>query len=284
MPDSTRVFGTLRGGMPFLSFGSGPPLVVLPGISANHAAPAGGERRALTQPLLPFAQARRVWWVNRRPSLALDATMAELARDYAEALRSRFDGPVDVLAFSTGGSVALQLAVDHPDVVKRLVIVSAAYRLGPHGAPVQLRVAEELRAERPRRAAAEMFGLLGATAGTGRIFAALGWLIGPAFFRTSTSDLLATIHAEDGFDLRGRLGWITAPTLVIGGDRDAYYSPELFTETAALIPSGQLILYPGRGHLGTQTAPGFVQEVLGFLGDSPVAGTSSTPRAHRRRA
>ena len=92
MPDSTRVFGTMRGGMPFLSFGSGPPLVVLPGISANHAAPTGGERRALTQPLLPFAQARRLWWVNRRPSLALDTTMAELARDYAVALRSRFDG------------------------------------------------------------------------------------------------------------------------------------------------------------------------------------------------
>jgi len=45
MPDSTHVFGTLRGGMPFLSFGSGPPLVVLPGISANHANPIGSERR-----------------------------------------------------------------------------------------------------------------------------------------------------------------------------------------------------------------------------------------------
>lgn len=284
MPDSTRVFGTLSGGMPFLRFGSGPPLVVLPGISANHASPIGGERRALTQPLLPFARTRRIWWVNRRPSLALDATMAELARDYAEALRLRFDGPVDVLAFSTGGSVALQLAADHPDVVKRLVIVSAAYRLGPRGAPVQLRVAEELRAENPRRAAAEMFGLLGATAGYRRIFAALGWLIGPAFFRTSTSDLFATIHAEDGFDLRARLGQITAPTLVIGGDRDAFYSPELFTETAALIPNGRLVLYPGRGHLGTQTAPGFVQEVLGFLGGVPAVGAPSTVRTRRRRA
>ncbi len=272
MPDNTRVFGTMPGGMPFLRFGSGPPLVVLPGISANHASPVGAERRALAQPLMPFARARRVWWVNRRPGLALDATMAGLARDYAEALRGRFDGPVDVLAFSTGGSVALQLAADHPDVVRRLVIVSAAHRLGLQGAPVQLRVAEELRAERPRRAAAGMFGLLGATASSRRFLAALGWLIGPAFFRTSTSDLLATIHAEDGFDLRARLHEITAPTLVIGGDRDVYYSPELFSETAALIPRGRLILYPGRGHLGAQKVPGFVEEVLGFLDDRPSKG------------
>lgn len=284
MSHNARVYGTMTGGMPFLSFGDGPPLVVLPGISSNHVAPFGAHRRALLHQLWPLARFRRVWWVTRRPGLDLDATMAGLAGDYARALTSRFDGPVDVLAFSTGGSVALQLAADHPDVVRRLVIVSAAYRLGPRGAPTQQRVAEELRADRPRRAAAQLFGLLGATPATRWVFAALGWLVGRAVFRRTTADLLATIHAEDGLDLRGRLQEITAPALVIGGDRDAFYTPELFTETAARIPHGRLILYPGRGHAGTQTAPGFVQEVLGFLDGRPSEGAPPAVRRNRRRA
>jgi pimeloyl-ACP methyl ester carboxylesterase len=284
MSHNARVYGTMFGGMPFLSFGEGPPLVVLPGISSNHVPPFGAERRALVRALLPLARVRRVWWITRRPGLDLNATMVGLAADYARALTGRFDGPVDVLAFSTGGSVALQLAADHPDVVRRLVIVSAAYRLGSEGAPAQQRVAEELRAERPRRAAAQMFGLLGATALTRRAFAGLGWLIGPAVFRRTTADILATIHAEDGLDLSGRLHEISAPTLVIGGDRDAFYSPELFTETAAQIPHGRLLLYRGRGHAGTQTAPGFVQEVLDFLDDRPSEGAPPTARRRRRRA
>ncbi len=268
--------------MSFLSFGAGPPLVVLPGISSHHAGPVDVGRRALVQPLLPFARFRRIWWVNRRPGLALDADMAGLADDYARALSVRFNGPVDVMAFSTGGSIALQLAADHPEAVRRLVIVSAAHRLGPRGGPVQRRVAEELRAERPRRAAAQMFGLLGATEATRRILAGIGWLFGHLVFHRTTDDLLATIHAEDGFDLGGRLHEITAPTLVIGGDRDAFYSPELFTETASLIPNGRLILYRGKGHLGTQAAPGFVEDVLGFLADLP-AEPVRPPLGRRRR-
>jgi pimeloyl-ACP methyl ester carboxylesterase len=85
-------------------------------------------------------------------------------------------------------------------------------------------------------------------------------------FHGATADLAATILAEDAYDLTARLPGIEVPTLVVGGDEDAPYGPAVFRETAAALPHGALRLYAGRGHVSAQHAPGFVQDVLGFLG------------------
>ena len=86
--------------------------------------------------LAAYAQ---VHWVGRSPALPPGTTMADLAEDYARAIRARFCRPVPVVGFSTGGFLGLQLAVDHPDVVERLVVVGAAYRLSEQGRATNLR-------------------------------------------------------------------------------------------------------------------------------------------------
>jgi pimeloyl-ACP methyl ester carboxylesterase len=116
-----------------MRLGTGLPLVFLPGLTSTHRLPHGQDRRLQLQEIKPFAAKREVSWANRRPGPDPDATMADIAADYAETLRTSFGRQVDVLGFSTGGSVALQLAVDHPDVVRRLVILSAAGRLSSTG-------------------------------------------------------------------------------------------------------------------------------------------------------
>jgi pimeloyl-ACP methyl ester carboxylesterase len=62
------------------------------------------------------------------------------------------------------------------------------------------------------------------------------------------SDLVVTVEAEDKHSFKERLSEITAPTLVVAGDRDAYYPEELVRETAEGIPNARLILYEGMGH------------------------------------
>ncbi|MGI5270504.1 alpha/beta fold hydrolase [Nonomuraea sp. CA-218870] len=75
--------------------------------------------------------------VNHRPGLPSGTTMADLAAVYAQAIRGISEGPVNMLAISTGGSIALQLAADHPGLVDRLVLAGTACTLGPTGRRAQ---------------------------------------------------------------------------------------------------------------------------------------------------
>ena len=152
--------------------------------------------------LEPFARRRRVLFVNRRPGLPRGMTMADLAEEHADAIRSLGGGPVDVAGISTGGSIAQQLAADHPGVVDRLVLLCTACRLGPEGRLLQRRVAARIRGGARRKALAVMAaGMVPHRAG--RIAAgALAWLTGPrAAGGDDLADMATTIEAEDAFDL-----------------------------------------------------------------------------------
>jgi pimeloyl-ACP methyl ester carboxylesterase len=91
------------------------------------------------------------------------------------------------------------------------------------------------------------------------------WLLGPRLAAADPTDMIRTIEAEDAHDVSADLPRITAPTLVIGGDRDGFYGPANFRATAELIPSAQLRLYPGKGHYGVLTHRPALAEAIRFL-------------------
>ena len=233
--------------------------------------------------LRPFAAQRTVWWVNRRRGLDPHASMADIADDYADALRRTFDGPVDVIGISTGGSVALQLAADHPEVIRRLVVAASGSRLGARGRQEQLDLADRVRARKPRAAAAGAIGTTGANMLSRAVLTAAGWIMGSALFAVDEpDDVLVTIEAEDQFDLTGRLGEIRVPVLVVGGTRDrAYDSGAAFTQTADGIPGARLILYQGKGHLGVLAGRQMPRDALAFL-DAPASRPTGLSPRHLR--
>jgi pimeloyl-ACP methyl ester carboxylesterase len=253
------------GALPYLAAGTGPPLVYLGGL-APETGVAGRLARVNLASIEPLAGSRRVYFVNRRRGLPAGLTMEGLAAEHAAALRAGFDGPVDVLGISTGGSIAQQLAAEHPDLVRRLVLVSTGARLSPATRAEQRAVAARIRAGADRKALA-----LGAAAivppWRGRLAAAaLASLVGPRLFpRAGLEDMATTIEAEDTFDLARCPRPIEAPTLIVGGDRDRFYSPELFAETAALIPGSTLEIFAGRGHVTVTTDRRFAPTVESFL-------------------
>lgn len=257
--------GMLPGGLPYLAFGQGPPLVALPGFSGRHVNPTGTERRMQTQNLRLPAERFTVHLVQLRPGLAPGTTMSDLADDVAAALRARFGHPVPVLGSSTGGSVALQLAVDHPDVVSRLALVCAAHRLGDEGRARQRRLAALTAAGRPRQAWAQLGPAMTAGPAGRLLMTALLWLTGPAADPEDPGDLLATVAAEDAFDVGANLGRITAPTLVVGGARDGFYSRDLFVRTARGIPDGHLLLFPRGSHMSVAASRTARRAVTRFL-------------------
>jgi pimeloyl-ACP methyl ester carboxylesterase len=183
---------------------------------------------------------------------------------------------VYILGISTGGSIAQQFAIDHPRLVRRLVLIAAACRLASAGRQIQRDLARFTVAGRPRRAWAATGPALAATATRGRVMAALLWLFGAKMGAEDPADLLVTIRAEDGFDAAPQLHRIGAPTLLVAGQGDRYYTPELFRETAERIPNAHLRLYGGKGHasIAMLRHKPAVREILGFLtADAPSAST-----------
>jgi pimeloyl-ACP methyl ester carboxylesterase len=247
---------------PCLVAGSGPPLVSLAGLTPEAGVSA--LRRMHESAMRPWAQGREVFYVNRRPGLPRGMSMAALAAEHAQAMREAFDQPVDLMGASTGGSIAQQLAAEHPDVVRRLALVSTGCRLGPHAKLIQRQIAARVRAGATRQAGAVMAGAL-APAAVRFPAACLGWLQAPSLFsKSGLQDMATTIEAEDDFDL-ARLPTVRAPTILVGGGRDRFYDAELFEQTARLIPGCVLEMHPQRGHITVLSDPRAVAQIRGFL-------------------
>jgi pimeloyl-ACP methyl ester carboxylesterase len=269
--------GTLTGGLTYITFGEGPPLVVFPGLFPSNANPTGFSLRFEMGWLSPLARTFRVYRINRKVGLAPHTTMADLASHYATAIEDSFEGAIPILGFSTGGSIAQQFAADHPDLVRRLVLAGTACRLGPVARDAQRREAQFAASGQYRRSLAALAPTITGSALGQRLAGSAMWLaaplggMGPYW---DPSDMIVTVEAEDAFDASDRLGEISAPTLVIGGERDASYSRELFAETTRGIPDARLFIYEGRGHGGTVTDRRFARDVTAFL----VGAGSSAPR------
>lgn len=253
----------LVGRYPAAVIGSGPPVVVLTGLSPSTGIGGDGFVRGSCAPLREVS-GRQMIVINRRPGLPSPMTMGELAADLAESLRGHLDGPVDVLGESTGGSIAQQLAADHPDLVDRLILVSTGCRLSTSTRQFQATVGDLVEAGDDRRAMAMSASDL-APRGTRTFAYVAGWLGAHRMMGAhSAADLITTIRAEDGFDLAVAPP-IDARTLIVGGRRDRFYSAELFTETARLIPRSTLLMVPHRGHITVMSAPRTLAAVAGFL-------------------
>ncbi|WP_067532959.1 alpha/beta fold hydrolase [Nocardia crassostreae] len=257
------VEGTLEHGMPYLAVGAGRPLVFLRWFTPEFANPTGWMRESEIKTLKPLAERFRVYAVNRSPGTPAGVTMAEIAAQHAEALRAEFGEPVDVVGVSSGGSIALQLAADHPEVVRRLVTVASGYRLEPRTRAVQSKYMAAVAAN--RRGLHHGAAIIHKSAVKARATAALMWLADPFVRPADPAAMLNFLRAEDRFDLSGRLGEISAPTLVLGGDEDACYSVENFRHTAAGIPDGRAIVYPGATHMGAIKDPRLLSDLLEFL-------------------
>lgn len=168
----------------------------------------------------------------------------QMADDTAALLRHLAFNEVDVVGYSLGGGVALQLALRHPGLVRKLVVLSATFNAGGFH-PGILEGISTVRAE--------------AFAGSPIEAAYLDVAPNPAGWRSLVEKVV---------DLDGRgQDWppesieaITAPTMVVLGDSDVIrpeHAVELFrlrgggvAGDLAGLPSAQLAILPGTTHAG----------------------------------
>jgi pimeloyl-ACP methyl ester carboxylesterase len=242
-------------------------LLVLEGLTLEHKAPTGRALRLLRWAYKRYTRDYTVYHVARRPGLPAGATTRDMAGDYARWAQGKFDGPVDVVGFSSGGEIAQYLAADHGQLVGRLVLSDTGCRLG-EDAKALLRAARDKAA---RGRAAEAQADVAAHMDFGRLGGALVRLLGRRMMRepADPSDYIATLDADLAHDATGVLPKISAPTLVVAGTRDFFFPEPILRETAERIPGATLRLYEGVGHAVSKTHKRrFEDDVLAFLNGS----------------
>ena len=266
MPDGLEVEeGVLAGGIPYLAIGNGEPLVMLRGAMPLNENPTGLTRWAELRSLKPFAQHFRVFAVGHAPNLRAGSTMSDIAAPYSRAFEDRFGRPVRVGGWSTGGSIALQLAIDCPHLVERLVLGASACRLGPEGKRVQLRYLTLLEAGQRRQAAQSTTPLFVKSQLAQTLVGWLMWLMAPLEGPIDVEHMSVVMRAEDAFDAERDLHRVKAPTLVVAAEDDKVYPLDVARLTADRIPDSRLIMYEGKGHTQVLEDRRLVGDVVQFL-------------------
>ncbi len=257
--------GFLGDGVPYMALGDGPPLVKVEGLSPTHDVPTGWLRRMYLSTITPLSADFRVYWVNRKKGLQPGESMSQIAGHVAAAIEQEFGEPVFLTGESTGGSVVLQLAVDRPELVRSLVVVAAACRLGEQGRLMQQDLAQAVRAGDYAGGMADLATTLMLPPVLRRPVRPLARVAWGRMAPKDPTDMLVTMDAENVFDITDQLHRITAPTLVIGGGKDIGYSPELFEQTAAGVNDGRAHIYPNWGHNRTCMSSTTTNMLLGFM-------------------
>jgi pimeloyl-ACP methyl ester carboxylesterase len=161
-------------------------------------------------------------------------TVGQMADDAAALMNALGIGQAHIVGISMGGRVALALALQHPGLVKSLVLVSTFAR--------QIMVSENGRAS-PMPQYRE----------------------GVSKYPQPRHAFERQLVASRSYDCGDRLGAINVPTLILHGTSDRLVSPGLAEEIHAGIKGSKMITFAG-GHLFFMTMPGqFCRTVSDFL-------------------
>jgi pimeloyl-ACP methyl ester carboxylesterase len=96
--------------------------------------------------------------------------------------------------------------------------------------------------------------------------------VGASSGRSDASDFLTTLEADLEHDTTDRLHEVSAPTLVIGGAEDPFFSESLLRETAEKIPDAELRVYEGVGHgVPKEKKRRYEDDTLAFLSERRVS-------------
>jgi pimeloyl-ACP methyl ester carboxylesterase len=201
-------------------------------------------------------------------------SIEEMGRDAIAFIRALALKQVDLLGFSLGGGVAQMIALQAPDLVRRMVLAGT----GPRGGGgideinriaviAYLKAALTLsdprnflffpRTPEGKRAAKDYFS---------RLKERTKDRDKPISLQARRAQLKAIQTA--GLSAPDDLSVITQPVFVANGDRDLMVDSSLSADMARRLPNAQLTIYPDSGHGGVfQHHRAFVPTVLDFLAD-----------------
>ena len=251
----------LNGTLSFRETGIGDPIVFLHGLNGNSESwekqfeQLSDKFRILAWDAPGYGQ-----------SSLQDPDVDRYAEVAAEWLQERDAGQATVVGHSMGGVVAARLAINHPQLVRRLVLSCSQSGLG-HTAKDPLGSSYLARIDARTSLSDSEFGNFGAgrmlPANTSpEIFAAVAARASEVS-AAGLGSAIRMIHCTD--NLPG-LGQITCPTLILDASEDPVVKPDKTADLVSAMPSADRVTLNGLGHAPYLEDPGAYNRTLtGFV-------------------
>jgi 3-oxoadipate enol-lactonase len=241
--------------------GDGPPLVLLHSLLSDRASfdkigPKLAETFRVIVPELPGFGSSQI----------VAGELESVADKMALAMEEAADGQdLILLGNGYGAFVALQMAIRHPNIAKRLVLADCGAAFSEPGR----------QAFRNMSTAAAAKGLAAITdVAMRRLFASEFQDKNPelmrdrrdAFLRTNPDVFRAACNALAELDLRPQLSQVKIPVLVLVGEYDEATPPPMSYELADGLPDARLIVLPGCAHVPQLQSPeAFLAAITDFI-------------------
>ena len=247
----------------FIRFGSGKkPLIMIQGLNTRGIK---GAALSLAYMYRIFAKEYTVYLFDRRPVVYDGITVRDMAADIASAMDALGLKNADVFGTSQGGMIAQYLAIDRPDLVRRLVL---AVTLSRNNDTVKQVVGDWIEmAERGdmKRFVLDMAEKMYSETYVKKyrpLMPLLTILQKPKDVKRFVI-LAKSCLTCDTYDI---LDKIKCPTLVIGGKQDKVVSGVASEEIAGKLGCA-LHMYEKLGHAAYEEAQDFNQMVYDFLSE-----------------
>lgn len=254
----------------YQEYGNGDALVLIPGLGAGHEA-WFRQIPAFKKQYRPIIYDPRSIGRSERPQQAY--SFGALAGDAVGLMDRLSIGKAHFLGQSLGGIVAQDVAIDYPDRVMKLVLVSSGIAGGDDNF-----VSPALLETLGVRNGGDQVDFSSLNTGkTMRVLIGLSFnkmpyrmamqflsrfFVKPKMF----AGLSDQIRAMTGHSTMDRLHLIKAQTLVITGADDKIISPRASEVLAAKIPNARLVMVKGGSHgFNVEMTSRFNREVLHFL-------------------
>ena len=247
----------------YIRFGSGKkPLIMIQGLNTRGIK---GAALSLAYMYRIFAKEYTVYLFDRRPVVYDGITVRDMAADIASAMDALGLKNADVFGTSQGGMIAQYLAIDRPDLVRRLVL---AVTLSRNNDTVKQVVGDWIEmAERGdmKRFVLDMAEKMYSETYVRKyrpLMPLLTILQKPKYVKRFVI-LAKSCLTCDTYDI---LDKIKCPTLVIGGKQDKVVSGVASEEIAEKLGC-RLHMYENLGHAAYEEARDFNQMVYDFLSE-----------------
>lgn len=247
--------------MDYISFGMGTkPLIMIQGLNTRGL---NGAALSLAYMYRLFAKDYKVYLFDRRPVVQEGITVRDMASDIAMAMDALGIGKADVLGVSQGGMIAQYLAIDRPDLVRKLVLAVTLSQNNDTVKQVVDRWIDMAERNAMKELVADMAEKMYSGAYVKRyrpLMPLLTVLQKPKDVQRFVTLAKACLTCNAYKDLDK----IKCPVFVIGGRQDQVVSGRASEEIAASLGC-KIHMYDHLGHAAYEEAKDFNQRVYDFL-------------------